>query len=84
MLHMIAQRRAAITKEERDDLFSNLLAANDEEEGEQKLSDEELIGACFCFDRLGTYLTRLSNVRKRLDHAGRGTRGIYLHWLQKP
>lgn len=57
MLHMIAQRRAAITKEERDDLFSNLLAANDEEEGEQKLSDEELIGASqfwsFC-----THLTR--------------------------
>lgn len=45
MLDMIVQRRAPSTKEERDDLFSNLLAANDEEEGEQKLSDEELIGA---------------------------------------
>lgn len=57
MLDMIVQRRAASMKEERDDLFSNLLAANDEEEGEQKLSDEELIGASQ-FWSFWTYLTR--------------------------
>lgn len=41
---MIAERRAAETKETQDDLFSNLLAANEEEEGLQKLSDDELVG----------------------------------------
>ena len=46
MLEMIHERRSAEKKEERYDLFSSLLDANEQEpgEGEVKLSDRELIG----------------------------------------
>ena len=46
MLEMIYERRSAEKKEERYDLFSSLLDANEQEpgEGEVKLSDRELIG----------------------------------------
>lgn len=46
MLEMIRARRTA-EKEERYDLFSSLLDANDDEdllEGETKLTDRELLG----------------------------------------
>lgn len=47
MLEMIRHRRGSEKKEERYDLFSSLLDANEEEveEGEVKLQDSELIGA---------------------------------------
>ena len=51
MLAMIRERRISETKEERYDLFSALLDANDleVEEGEKKLLDSELIGNLFIF-----------------------------------
>ena len=49
MQDLIVARRTAKVKEERHDLFSSLLDANEEEaEGDVKLRDSELIGAC-CF-----------------------------------
>ncbi|KAK0239242.1 cytochrome P450 [Armillaria nabsnona] len=51
MLEMIRARRTA-EKEERYDLFSSLLDANDDEdllEGETKLTDRELLGNIFIF-----------------------------------
>ncbi|PBK99821.1 cytochrome P450 [Armillaria gallica] len=51
MLEMIRARRTA-EKEERYDLFSSLLDANDDEgllEGETKLTDRELLGNIFVF-----------------------------------
>ena len=45
MLEMIRERRTSGKVEERYDLFSSLLDANEEEEvGKRKLSDHELIG----------------------------------------
>lgn len=45
MLEMIAERRNSDKKEERYDLFSSLLDANElEDEGQVKLRDSELIG----------------------------------------
>ncbi|KAG7445093.1 cytochrome P450 [Guyanagaster necrorhizus] len=52
MLEMIRNRRTTAKKEERYDLFSNLLDANDDEllvEGEAKLTDQELLGNIFVF-----------------------------------
>ncbi|KAK7457059.1 hypothetical protein VKT23_010361 [Stygiomarasmius scandens] len=51
MMEMIANRRNAEKKEERYDLFSSLLDANDEEspDGEAKLTERELIGNIFIF-----------------------------------
>ena len=46
MLEMIHERRTAEKREERFDLFSSLLDANEiETDGQAKLSDGELIGA---------------------------------------
>jgi cytochrome P450 len=44
MMEMIEDRRSAEKKEERSDLFTSLLDAGDEE-GEGKLTDNELLGA---------------------------------------
>lgn len=46
MLEMINERRSMLMKEERYDLFNNLLDANDMDpaEGERGLTDSELIG----------------------------------------
>ncbi|KAK7457058.1 hypothetical protein VKT23_010360 [Stygiomarasmius scandens] len=51
MMEMITNRRNAEKKEERYDLFSSLLDANDEEspDGEAKLTERELIGNIFIF-----------------------------------
>ncbi|KAI0346715.1 cytochrome P450 [Trametopsis cervina] len=51
LLEMIQERRHAETKEERYDLFSSLLDANDAESdnGEQNLTDSELIGNLFIY-----------------------------------
>lgn len=47
MIEMIQARKTAEKKEERYDLFSSLLDANEEEtDGNTKLSDSELMGAC--------------------------------------
>ena len=44
---MVEARRAAKTKEERYDLFSYLLDANEDElDSAAKLSDSKLVGAC--------------------------------------
>ncbi|KAH7887086.1 cytochrome P450 [Phlebopus sp. FC_14] len=51
LLEMIQARRSAV-KEEKHDLFSSLLAANEDDglaQGERKLSDSELIGNIFIF-----------------------------------
>lgn len=44
MLEMIQSRQKATEKEERYDLFSSLLDANDLDSGEAKLTVSELIG----------------------------------------
>ncbi len=45
LAEMVHARRTAEVKEERHDLFSNLLDANEgEDDSEAKLSDEELVG----------------------------------------
>lgn len=45
MLEMIYARKSAEKKEERYDLFSSLLdASEDEEDGQAKLTDRELLG----------------------------------------
>ncbi|EKM58126.1 uncharacterized protein PHACADRAFT_252187 [Phanerochaete carnosa HHB-10118-sp] len=50
MSDMIRQRRESQHKEERYDLFNGLLdASEEEEEGELKLTDEELMGNVFIF-----------------------------------
>ena len=50
MRHMIDARKGAEKKEERYDLFSSLLDANDEEsDGNAKLSDDELMGNIFIY-----------------------------------
>ncbi|KAI0732805.1 cytochrome P450, partial [Fomitopsis betulina] len=50
MRHMIDARKGAEKKEERYDLFSSLLDANDEEsDGAAKLSDDELMGNIFIY-----------------------------------
>ncbi|OBZ67577.1 hypothetical protein A0H81_12404 [Grifola frondosa] len=50
MVEMVQARKTGEKKEERYDLFSNLLDANEEEsEGQAKLSDGELIGNIFIF-----------------------------------
>ncbi|OBZ67576.1 hypothetical protein A0H81_12405 [Grifola frondosa] len=50
MAEMVQARKTAEKKEERYDLFSSLLDANEEEsEGQMKLSDSELIGNIFIF-----------------------------------
>ncbi|KIJ61829.1 hypothetical protein HYDPIDRAFT_176809 [Hydnomerulius pinastri MD-312] len=52
LLEMIHARKAADKAEERHDLFSSLLAANEDEglsKDERKLSDSELIGNIFIF-----------------------------------
>ncbi|KZV61166.1 cytochrome P450 [Peniophora sp. CONT] len=50
MSQMIDSRKHAEKKEERYDLFSSLLdAANDDSDGEPKLTDSELIGNIFIF-----------------------------------
>ncbi|KAI0720704.1 cytochrome P450 [Cerioporus squamosus] len=50
LAEMVHARRTAEVKEERHDLFSNLLDANEEEhDSDAKLSDEELIGNVFLF-----------------------------------
>ena len=56
MQEMIAARRSAEFKEERHDLFSSLLDANDglAESGE-KLSDDGLLGNVFMFMVAGTF-----------------------------
>ena len=47
MMEMVQARRGHEIKEERYDLFSNLLDANDlEADGATKLSDWELLGMC--------------------------------------
>lgn len=58
MQEMIAARRSAEVKEERHDLFSNLLDANDglAETGE-KLSDDGLFGNVFMFMVAGTRIS---------------------------
>ena len=43
MTELIQQRKAAVTKEERYDLFSSLLDANDQD-AEVTLTDSELLG----------------------------------------
>ncbi|RPD56051.1 cytochrome P450, partial [Lentinus tigrinus ALCF2SS1-6] len=50
LAEMVHARRTAEVKEERNDLFSNLLDANElEHDSAAKLSDEELIGNVFLF-----------------------------------
>lgn len=50
MLEMIEARKNSEKKEERYDLFSSLLDANEEEsDGEAKLSDDELLGNIYIF-----------------------------------
>nr|BAL05196.1 cytochrome P450 [Phanerodontia chrysosporium] len=50
MLEMIQARRSSEKKEERYDLFSNLLdASEDESDGQARLADEELLGNIFIF-----------------------------------
>nr|BAL05138.1 cytochrome P450 [Phanerodontia chrysosporium] len=52
MLELIQERRDAEKRDERHDLFSNLLDANDSDEngdGSVKLTDEELLGNIFIF-----------------------------------
>jgi hypothetical protein len=44
MIEMIQQRQQSKNLEERYDLFSSLLSANDEDSGESKLGVSELIG----------------------------------------
>ena len=44
MEEMIKNRRASEMKEERYDVFSALLAANDLDEKQNQLSDQEMIG----------------------------------------
>jgi len=47
MIEMIQDRKTAETKEERYDLFTSLLSANDDEDtfsGDKKLSTSELVG----------------------------------------
>jgi len=65
MMEMIANRRNAEKKEERYDLFSSLLDANDEEspDGEAKLTERELIGNIFIF------LVAGHEVRGRFSHS---------------
>ncbi|KAI0739045.1 cytochrome P450 [Daedaleopsis nitida] len=46
---MVEARRTARVKEEGHDLFSNLLDANELEDGEAKLSDSKLLGNLFVF-----------------------------------
>ncbi|KAH9941623.1 cytochrome P450 [Epithele typhae] len=50
LAEMVEARRAAKTKEERYDLFSNLLDANEDElDSAAKLTDEKLVGNVFLF-----------------------------------
>ncbi|GJE92931.1 cytochrome P450 [Phanerochaete sordida] len=49
MLEMIQARRSSEKKEERYDLFSNLLDASEDDEGQPKLADSELLGNIFIF-----------------------------------
>jgi cytochrome P450 len=51
MLEMIEDRQSS-EKEERYDLFSNLLDANNEDKDEDKLTDKELMGRFFDGSRL--------------------------------
>lgn len=46
MLEMVNARKNAEKKEERYDLFSSLLDASDDGEGDAKLTDDELLGEC--------------------------------------
>lgn len=54
MLELIEARKSAETRQERDDLFSNLLEANeDSEDRGAKLTTEELLGNIFIFQLAG-------------------------------
>jgi cytochrome P450 len=49
MPEMIKERRLSDDKDERRDLLSNLIAANETEDAKFKLSDRELIANVFIF-----------------------------------
>lgn len=49
MLEMIHARKTGESKEERCDLFSSLLDASDNEEGNARLADRELLGTLHLF-----------------------------------
>ncbi|OBZ67844.1 hypothetical protein A0H81_12320 [Grifola frondosa] len=64
IVEMVQARKTAEKKEERYDLFSSLLDANEEEsEGQMKLSDSELVGNIFIFliagHEVGNYYTSI-------------------------
>jgi hypothetical protein len=49
MLEMIKEQRLSDDKDERRDLLSNLVAANETEDAKFKMSDQELISNVFMF-----------------------------------
>jgi len=53
MIEMIHTRNTSETKEERYDLFSSLLKANSDNEGDAKLSTREVLGNIFIFQLAG-------------------------------
>ncbi len=53
---MVQERRMSTNNEERYDLFSSLLDANEGQlEGDAKLSDKALLGACGATDTLTVF-----------------------------
>jgi hypothetical protein len=68
MLEMIKERRLSDDKDERRDLLSNFIAANETEDAKFKLSDRELIANVFMFLIAGHEVRSILQINAVLTH----------------
>jgi hypothetical protein len=69
MVEMVDDRRSAETKQERYDMFSNLLdAAHDNPDGSVAITEQELIGNCQFSYRIALVKTVLTRYPRKYVH----------------